>query len=142
MESQRQQKISQIIQKDLAEIIQESLRKTGQKNLIISVTKVKVTPDMLEARAYLSVFPEEKTPVIMKEIKGLSHIIKHQLAQRTKNQLRRVPELTFFHDDTAAYVSKLEAAFKGKDNPIKNPDLLNKRKKSWNFPFLLQNVIF
>ncbi|MBS3738358.1 30S ribosome-binding factor RbfA [Mesohalobacter halotolerans] len=130
MESQRQQKISQIIQKDLAEIIQESLRKTGQKNLIISVTKVKVTPDMLEARAYLSVFPEDKTPIIMKEIKGLSNVIKHQLALRTKNQLRRVPEIRFFHDDTAAYVSEVEDAFKGKDNPIKNPDLLNKRKKS------------
>ncbi|NBC59113.1 MAG: ribosome-binding factor A, partial [Bacteroidetes bacterium] len=98
MESQRQQKISQIIQKDLAEIIQESLRKTGQKNLIISVTKVKVTPDMLEARAYLSVFPEDKTPIIMKEIKGLSNVIKHQLALRTKNQLRRVPEIRFFND--------------------------------------------
>lgn len=130
MESQRQQKISQIIQKDLAEIIQENLRKTGQKNLIISVTKVNVTPDMLEARAYLSVFPEDKTPIIMKEVKDLSNIIKHQLALRTKNQLRRVPEVNFFHDDTAAYVSEVEDAFKGKDNPIKNPDLLNKRKKS------------
>ncbi|RRO16786.1 30S ribosome-binding factor RbfA [Flavobacteriaceae bacterium 14752] len=130
MESQRQRKISQIIQKDLAEIIQENLRKTGQKNIIISVTKVKVTPDMLEAKAYLSVFPEEKTPIIIKEIKELSNAIKHQLAMRTKNQLRRVPEVHFFHDDTAAYVSEVEAAFKGKENPIKNPDLLNKRKKS------------
>ncbi len=130
METQRQQKISQIIQKDLAEIIQENLRKSGQKNLIISVTKLKVTADLLEAKAYISVFPEDKTINILKEIKELSNTIKHQLAIRTKNQLRRVPELKFFNDDTIAYVNELEEAFKSKNNPIKNPDLLDKRKKS------------
>lgn len=130
MESQRQQKISQIIQKDLAEIIQENLRKSGQRNLIISVTKLKVTADLLEAKAYLSVFPEDKTPIVIKEVKQLSNTIKHQLSQRTKNQLRRVPELKFFNDDTIAYVNKLEEAFKSKNDPIKNPDLLDKRRKS------------
>lgn len=129
METQRQKKISQIIQKDLAEIIQENLRTTGQKNLIISVTKVKVTPDLLESKAYLSVFPEDKTMSVLKEIKQLSNGIKHQLAMRTKNQLRRVPEIQFFHDDTVAYVNAVEEAFKGKNNPIENPELLDKRKK-------------
>lgn len=130
METQRQQKISQIIQKDLAEIIQQNLRANGHLNLIISITKVKVTSDLQEAKAYLSVFPEDKTFILLKEIKDLSPQIKHQLAQRTKNQLRRVPELSFYHDDTASYVSKVEDAFKGKNNPIKNPELLSKRKKS------------
>lgn len=130
METQRQKKISQIIQKDLAEIIQESLRNNAQKNLIISVTKVKVTPDMLEAKAYLSVFPEHKSTVIIKEIEQLSNTIKHQLAIRTKNQLRRVPKIQFYHDDTIAYVNKVEEAFKGQNNPIKNPELLDKRKRS------------
>jgi len=130
METQRQKKISQIIQKDLAEIIQELIRKTGQKNLIISVTKVKVTPDMLESKAYLSVFPEDKTPLVIKEIKDLTNTIKHELATRTRNQLRRIPEIQFFVDDTSAYVNEVEEAFKRKNNPIKNPDLLGKRKKS------------
>ncbi|MGX1025163.1 30S ribosome-binding factor RbfA [Psychroflexus sp. MBR-150] len=130
METQRQQKISQIIQKDLAEIIQDSLRKYGQKNLIVSVTKLKVTADLLEAKAYLSVFPEDKTQAVLKEIKQLSNSIKHQLALRTKNQLRRVPEVKFFNDDTIAYVNELKEAFKGKNNPIKDPDLLDKRRKS------------
>jgi ribosome-binding factor A len=130
METQRQKKISQIIQQDLAEIIQESLRNAGQKNLIISVTKVKVTPDLLEAKAYLSIFPDDKTMPVMKEIKELSNQIKHQLAMRTKNQLRRVPDLRFFHDDTVSYLNDVEEAFKGKNDPIKNPDLLGKRKKS------------
>lgn len=130
METQRQKKIGQIIQKDLAEIIQEGLRTTGQKNLIISVTKVKVTPDLLEAKAYLSIFPEDKTIPILKEVKEIANMIKHQLAMRTKNQLRRVPELNFFHDDTVSYLNDVEEAFKGKNDPIKNPDLLGKRKKS------------
>lgn len=130
METQRQKKISQIIQKDVAEIIQENLRANGQLNLIISVTKVNVTSDLQEAKAYISVFPEDKTATILKEIKSIAQHIKHQLAQRTKNQLRRVPELTFFHDDTASYVTKVEDAFKGKNDPIKNPDLLSRRKKS------------
>jgi len=129
METQRQKKISQIIQKDLAEIIQENLRANGQLNLIISVTKVKVTSDLQEAKAYISVFPEDKTVSILKEIKQIAQQVKHQLAQRTKNQLRRVPELTFFHDDTASYVNEVEDAFKGKNDPIKNPDLLSRRKK-------------
>ena len=130
METQRQKKISQIIQKDLAEIIQENLREAGQKNLIISVTKVNVTPDMLEAKVYLSVFPEDKAVIVIKEIKELANSIKHQLAMRTKNQLRRVPEIRFFNDDTVAYINKVEEAFKGKNDPIKNPDLLDKRRKS------------
>lgn len=130
METQRQKKISQIIQKDLAEIIQEALRTTGQKNLVISVTKVKVTPDLLEAKAYLSIFPENKTISVLKEVKEISNTIKHQLAMRTRNQLRRVPEIKFFHDDTMSYLDDVEEAFKGKNDPIKNPDLLGKRKKS------------
>jgi ribosome-binding factor A len=129
METQRQQRISQIIQKDLAEIIQHNLRTNGHLNLIISVTKVHVTSDLQEAKAYLSVFPEDKTSFILKEIKALANQVKHQLALRTKNQLRRVPELHFFHDDTANYVSEVEDAFKGKHDPIKNPELLSRRKK-------------
>ena len=128
METQRQKKISQIVQKDLAEIIQENLRNNAQKNLIVSVTKVKVTPDMLQAKAYLSIFPEDKSMIVLKEVKDLANNIKHQLAMRTKNQLRRVPELQFHHDDTASYVNEVEEAFKGKNNPIKNPDLLDNRK--------------
>ena len=56
--------------------------------------------------------------------------IKHEVAQRTKNQLRRMPELTFFNDDSIEYINDLEQAFKGKNGPIKNPDLLDKRKKN------------
>ena len=59
-----------------------------------------------------------------------SSLIRHELAQRTKNQLRRMPQLEFFIDDSLEYIDKIEQSLKGKDNPLTNPDLLDKRKKS------------
>ncbi len=130
MESNRQKKIAGILQKDLAEVIQLELKTAGTQNLIISVTKVRVTPDLLQAKAHLSIFPSEKSKQIVEEIRMMKSKIKHQVATRTRNQLRRMPELEFFNDDSIEYINDLEQAFKGKNDPIKNPDLLNKRKKN------------
>lgn len=130
MESNRQKKIAGILQKDLAEVIQLELKAAGTQNLIISVTKVRVTPDLLQAKAHLSIFPSEQAEKIVEEIKGIKSKIKHEIAQRTKHQLRRMPELSFFNDDSIEYINDLEQAFKGKNDPIKNPDLLDKRKKN------------
>lgn len=130
MESNRQKKIAGILQKDLAEVIQLELKAAGTQNLIISVTKVKVTPDLLQAKAHLSIFPSAKSEEIVEEIRTKKSKIKHEVAQRTKNQLRRMPELTFYNDDSIEYINDLEQAFKGKKDPIKNPDLLDKRKKN------------
>ena len=130
MESNRQKKIAGILQKDLAEVIQLELKAAGVQNLIISVTKVRVTPDLLQAKAHLSIFPSEKSEKIVEEIRGIKPKIKHEIAQRTKHQLRRMPELSFFNDDSIEYINNLEQAFKGQNDPIKNPDLLDKRKKN------------
>lgn len=130
MESNRQKKIAGILQKDLAEVIQLELKAAGTQNLIISVTKVRVTPDLLQAKAHLSIFPSEKSEKIMEEITGMKSKIKHEVAQRTKQQLRRMPELSFYNDDSIEYINDLEQAFKGKNDPIKNPDLLDKRKNN------------
>lgn len=130
MESNRQKKIAGILQKDLAEVIQMELKAAGTQNLIISVTKVRVTSDLLQARAHLSVFPSEKSEEIVEEIRAIKSKIKHEVAQRTKHQLRRMPELSFYNDDSIEYINDLEQAFKGKNDPIKNPDLLDKRKKN------------
>jgi ribosome-binding factor A len=78
----------------------------------------------------LSIFPSEKSEQIVEEIRAAKSKIKHEVAQRTKNQLRRMPELSFFNDDSIEYINDLEQAFKGKNDPIKNPDLLDKRKKN------------
>lgn len=130
MESNRQKKIAGILQKDLAEVIQRELKTAGTRNLIISVTKVRVTPDLLQAKAHLSIFPSEKSEQIVEEIRAKKPKIKNEIAQRTKHQLRRMPELMFFNDDSIEYINDLEQAFKGKNDPIKNPDLQDKRKKN------------
>ncbi|MGO2294979.1 MAG: ribosome-binding factor A [Psychroflexus halocasei] len=128
-ETNRQKKIAGLIQEDLADVIRLTLKNAGVDNIIISVTKVRVTPDLLQAKAYLSVFPSEKAHGILKDIDQYRSKIKHEIAQRTKHQLRRMPDLLLYHDDSIEYISELENAFKGKDNPIKDSDILDKRKK-------------
>ena len=129
-ETNRQKKIGGLIQKDLADVLQSHLREAGKTGILISVSKVKVTTDMSQAKAYLSVFPSSTAKDILKELNLLKPKIKHELAQRTKNQLRRMPNLDFYIDDSLEYIENIERSIKGEDNPIDNPDLLSKRKKS------------
>lgn len=130
METNRQKKIGAVLQKDLVDILQGEIRKNNLTNLVISVSKVSVTSDLGIARVYLSVFPPERAPEILEAVKSNAPLIKHDLAQRVKLQLRKVPNLTFFIDDTLDYLEKIDNALSGKENPITNPDLLEKRKKA------------
>lgn len=130
METNRQKKIGTLLQKDLVDILQGEVRKNNISNLVISVSKVSVTTDLSIARVYLSVFPPERSNEILEAVKSNTPLIKHDLAQRVKLQLRKVPNLSFFIDDTLDYLEKIDNALSGKDNPITNPDLLEKRKKS------------
>lgn len=129
-ETNRQKKISGVIQKDLAEVLQADAR-NGMMGVIISVSKVHVTADLGQAKAYLSVFPSDKRDEIIKAITKNTVGIRHELAQRTKNQLRRMPNLLFYGDDTLDYIENIDNSLQGKDtNPIANPEILDKRKKS------------
>lgn len=130
METNRQKKIGAVLQKDLVDILQGEIRKNNLTNLVISVSKVSVTTDLGIARVYLSVFPPERATEILEAVKSNAPLIKHDLAQRVKLQLRKVPNLTFFIDDTLDYLEKIDNALSGKENPITNPDLLEKRKKA------------
>jgi len=119
METNRQKKIAGVIQKDLVEILQ-SAAQDGMKGVVISVTKVNVTSDLGQAKAYLSIFPSKKKEEILKGIISNTPLIRHAVASRTKNQLRRMPELLFYIDDSLDYIENIDAALKGKDgNPIK-----------------------
>lgn len=129
METQRQKKIGGVIQKDLADILQRAATDGGLKGILISVSKVVVTTDLSIAKVYLSIFPSKKAGELMEGIKSNQPLIKHNLSQRTRHQLRRVPELLFFLDDSLDYIEKIEDSLKGKNDPIKNRDLLDKRKK-------------
>lgn len=130
METNRQKKIAGVIKKDLAEVIAKVLRDAGQIGVIVSVTKVRVTPDLLQSKAYLSVFPVEHANAFIAELNEIKHKIKHKIAILTKHQMRRMPEIQFYNDDSLEYIDTIEKAFKGEDDPLKNPELLDKRKKN------------
>jgi ribosome-binding factor A len=129
METNRQKKIGTVLQNDLVDILQGEVRKNGITNLIISVSKVSVTTDLSIAKVYLSVFPTEKGAEILAAIKSNTPLIKHDLSQRVKLQLRKVPNLSFYIDDSLDYIEKIDKALTGEENPIENPNLLEKRKK-------------
>lgn len=118
-----------LLQEELVDILQGEVRKNNISNLIISVSKVTVTTDLSVARVYLSIFPSEKGGELLKAIQSNAPLIKHDLAQRVKNQLRKVPNLMFRVDDSLDYIEKIDNALKGEENPMENRDLLARRKK-------------
>lgn len=129
-ESNRQKKIAGILQEDMSAVIQEVMRKNSVKNLIISVTKVTVTPDLGYAKVFLSVFPADKAKQIVQEIKDMGGQIRHEIASRVRHQFRRMPELQFYNDNSLEYMDTIDKELKGENNPIENPDILPRRKKS------------
>ncbi|MEO9570687.1 MAG: 30S ribosome-binding factor RbfA [Polaribacter sp.] len=128
-ETNRQRKIAGVLQKDLVDVLQKAAQE-GMKGVIISVSKVHVTSDLGVAKVYLSVFPSDKRDEIINGVKSNTPLIRHEMASRTKHQLRRMPELLFYGDDTLDYIEEIDKSLKGEDeNPIKNPDVLPRRLK-------------
>ncbi len=128
METNRQKKIGSVLQKDLVDILQGEIRKNGVSNLIISVSKVNVTSDLSVAKVHLSIFPQEKANETLEAIKSNAVLIKHDLSQRVRLQLRKVPQLFFYNDDSLDYIEKIDNALNIKENPIEDRSLLDKRK--------------
>ena len=127
MESNRQKKIAGVLQLDLVDVLQGAAREGGLKGVIISVSKVTVPTDLSIAKVYLSIFPVDKASELIKGIKINKAAIKHEIAQRTRHQLRRMPELFFYIDDSLEYIDNIEKSLKGEEDPIKNTDLLDDR---------------
>ena len=118
MESNRQKKIAQIIQEDLAELF---LRQASdsQKGFLISVSDVKVTADLGIAKIYLSIFPQSFREPIMKEVEENKSFYRNFVGQKMAKQVRSIPQLNFYLDTTLDDVEKLEKELKGLgDNPI------------------------
>jgi ribosome-binding factor A len=110
-EGKRQKQVAAVLQEELNEIF----RRLGLNMLdggMVSISSVKVTPDLLEARIYLSLFQVQNPPVVMKKIEDKAWEIKKHLADKVKHQLRRIPVLQFFQDDTLDHVFKMEELFK------------------------------
>lgn len=111
VEGKRQKQVAGVINEELNDIF----RRMGLNILnggMVSISSVKITPDLLEARIYLSFFQVADAAAAMKKVEDRHHEIKRELASRIKHQLRRVPVLTFFADDTLDHVFKMEELFK------------------------------
>jgi ribosome-binding factor A len=111
MESTRQVKVGRQIQKDIGEILQRQ----GAAFLLgslVTVTEVRMSPDFSLAKVYISIFPADKRESVMASINHNVKTIRHELGKRVRNQLRIVPEVAFFLDDTLDYAEKIDRLLK------------------------------
>lgn len=110
METTRQNKIARLIQKELSEMFQQQTR--TMHGVLVSVSVVRISPDMSYARAYLSVFPSEHAEEIVKNINDNVKSIRYELGTRVRYQLRIIPELKFFVDDSLDYAAHIDELLK------------------------------
>jgi len=110
-ENKRQKQIGGLINEELATIFQH-LGLNIIDGGMVSISSVKITPDLLEARVYLSIFNAKDNKVALKKIEDRAWEVKKELAARVKHQLRRIPEMKYFLDDTLDHVFKMEELFK------------------------------
>jgi len=115
MESTRQAKIARLIQKELSEILRLQTAKTH--GIIVSVSAVRVSPDLGVARAYLSIFPSGKGAEILENINRNARTIRYELGQKVRFQLRKIPELVFSLDDSLDYIENIDNLLKADEKP-------------------------
>lgn len=107
MDSTRQQKIARLLQRDIAEIVQKEMTDATRGSLV-TITMVRVSPDLAYAKIYVSVFPFERNEAILEAIKEQSWLIRKMLGARIRNQLKVVPELEWFIDDSLEYIDNID----------------------------------
>ena len=110
METTRQQKISRLIQKELGEMFQRQTQ--AMHGTLVSVSAVRISPDMSVCRAYISVFPSERSAEIVKNLNQNMRQIRYELGTRVRHQLRIIPELTFYVDDSLDYIEHIDNILK------------------------------
>ncbi len=110
MQETRQNRISRLLQKELSLIFETETRK--MRGVMVSVTRVKVSPDLGICTAYLSIFPSEKSEELMANINSNEKSIRYELGKRVGKQLRIVPELRFFIDDSLDYIERIDELLK------------------------------
>lgn len=106
MESKRQAKIARLIQRELSEIFRRQTAAMG--GVLVSVSAVRVSPDLSIAKAYLSIFPSDKAAAILENINCQSKTVRYELAQAVKQILRKCPELQFYLDDSLDYIENID----------------------------------
>ena len=121
-QSPRQNKINSALQKEIAYLLQNIIRKENISNLMISVTKINVSPDLSSAKVYLSIFPNDNILDYLNSLNNNCKRIKHDLSQKMKNQLFKIPKLSFYIDDSLDYIEKIEKELKTGSNPFRESD--------------------
>jgi len=111
METTRQQKIAKQIQKDVAEIFQKEGAHIVRGSLV-TVTAVRVSPDFAYAKIYVSIFPFDRSAAVMQEIERNSWFVRRELGGRIRNQIKNIPEIQFFLDDSLEYIEQIDEALK------------------------------
>lgn len=106
MEGKRQAKIERLIQKELSEIFRRQTAAMG--NVLVSISAVRVTPDLSIAKAYLSIFPPENAGEIIENIRKQGKTVRYELAQSVKQTLRKCPDLQFYLDDSLDYIENID----------------------------------
>jgi len=120
-ENKRQKQVGKLLMEELSDIFQREGMNIVDGGMV-SISKVMITPDLLEARVYLSFFQVKDPHALLHKIKERTWEWRKLLGQRIKNQLRRVPELEFFTDDTLDHVFKMEELFKKISEERKTPN--------------------
>ena len=110
MQETRQNKIARLLQKELSQIFQEQTR--GMHGVMVSVTRVRVSPDLSVCTTHLSIFPSERAEEMMENIGKNNAQIRYTLGQRVRYQLRIIPELRFFIDDSLDYIDHIDELLK------------------------------
>jgi len=110
MQETRQNKIARLLQKELSIIFQEQTRTL--RGVMVSVTRTKISPDLSICTAYLSIFPSERAAELLQNISKSGQQIRYALGQRVRYQLRIVPELRFFIDDSLDYIDRIDQLLK------------------------------
>ena len=106
MEGKRQAKIARCIQKELSEIFRRQTAAMG--GVLVTVSTVRISPDLSIAKAYLSIFPSEKAAEILENIQRQAKTVRYDLAQALRQVLRKCPELNFYHDDSLDYIEHID----------------------------------
>ena len=110
MQETRLNRVSRLLQKELASIFQSQTR--AMHGGLVSVTRVKISPDLSICTSYLSIFPSDKSEELLNNIRANEKTIRYDLGQRVRNQLRIVPELRFFIDDSLDYMERIDSLLK------------------------------
>lgn len=106
MDTTRQQRIRRLLQKELSDIFQRQTQQTH--GVLVSVSTVRVSPDLSTCRAYLSIFPPQRAEELLANINANVRALRYELGTRVRHQLRIIPELKFFRDDSLDYIEHID----------------------------------